>query len=547
LKRGPLSLNDSLLIARQVAEALEVAHENGVVHRDLKPANVQLTPEGQAKVLDFGLAKAAESRAGDSAVAAMSPTVTSLGTMAGTILGTAAYMSPEQARGKGVDSRADIWAFGCLLFEMLTGKQLFRGETVTDLLGAIMHRELVLDELPTEVPPSVHRLLGRCLQRDPRQRLRDIGDARIIIEEALSGKADAEPRAGTATAPRPKGGRLAILAATAVLAAGLGAVAVWLAGPVPAKLPLRKFDIPMSSADRSSSIYFDPEISPDGKHLVYVSRNQLWVRDLDKVASFPLAGTEGATDPFWSPDSEWIGFARGRSIEKVARSGGEPTLVAATTAQTQLAGARATWGEDGRIVWTSGMVGLLQVSAQGGDMATLEDPGEGESDFHELCRLPEGKGLVFVVHESGGDFGKLSLLTPDGQRRDVVAFDSGNVWDPFYSPSGHLVFGRSGAVPGIWALPFSISSLEATDDPFLVAADGATRWKTCIRSLRCRPTGPGSWSPARPARAATFGCTTPRRACAGRLPSRSCGTTSPTGSRARSKCCRTASARSCCT
>ncbi len=473
LGRGPLSLNDALLIARQVAEALEVAHEHGVVHRDLKPANVQLTPEGQAKVLDFGLAKAAEARSGESSGLTASPTVTSLGTMAGTILGTAAYMSPEQARGKGVDSRTDIWAFGCLLYEMLTGRQLFQGETVTDLLGAIMHREPDWGALPAGVPPSIRRLLRRCLERDPRQRLRDIGDARIVLGDALAGKADAEMQAGAASATRSRGANLAILAATALLAAAVGAVAAWFARPQADGLPLRKFDLSLSTGDSSGPALLDPVISPDGKHLVYTADNRLWVRDLDKVTATPLAGTDGATDPFWSPDAGWIGFARGRSIEKIARSGGEPTRIAVTGSQTQLAGGKATWGEDGRIVWTSSAVGLMQVSAQGGDPASLLDPAEGESDFHELCRLPGG-GFVFVVHVSGGDFGKLGLLTPDGRRRDVYAFDSGNLSDPVYSPTGHLLFRRDGAVAGIWALPFSATSLEVTGEPFLVVAEGRT-------------------------------------------------------------------------
>jgi Tol biopolymer transport system component len=387
------------------------------------------------------------------------------------ILGTAAYMSPEQARGKSVDSRTDIWAFGCVLYELLTGRQMFRGETITDVLGAILHREPDWDALPERLPASIHRLLRRCLERDQRKRRRDIGDARIVIEEAVSGGWDDHRPATGDAAPAVKN-RVPVLIGTAVLSAILGAVAVWMwATPGDIEAPLRKFDIPMISSSGSSALFVDPVISPDGKRLAYVRDNQLWVRDLDKIEPFPVAGTEDAGKPLWSPDGQWLAFARDRRIEKVAITGGQPTLVAATTSSTDMSNGSGVWGEDGRIVWTSGEAGLMHVSAQGGDVTTLLDPSEGESDFHELCLLPGG-GYVFVVHDSGGNFGRLGLLTPDGERREVLSFDSDDLYDPAYSPSGHLLFRRGGSAPGIWAVPFSINGFKVTGEPFLAVPGG---------------------------------------------------------------------------
>ena len=479
--RGPMPVEEALAIAFQIAEALEAAHERDIVHRDLKPANIKVDDEGKVKVLDFGLAKAMEVGTGtdpdlSESPLSLSPTLTAQMTQAGVLMGTAAYMSPEQARGQEVDKRADIWAFGVVLWEMLSGEQLFAGPTVSDTLAEVLKTGADLSQLPTDTPPNITRLLQRCLQREPRQRLRDIGDARIVLEEAKGWTPGDEPEGATAVAaPTSTMARLLPLAVTSILALALGyllATTIRREEP-PTPLPLRKFEIPIGSV--AGTVSLDPELSPDGQFLVYSDANQLWLRDLGSTTPIPLAGTEGATEPFWSPDGAWIGFARGRNIERVARSGGEPTLLAVADASNQLAGGSATWGDDGRIVWTSNSAGLMQVHAQGGDISSLLDPAEGESDFHEVCRLPGDRGFVFVVHKSDGDsFRQLDLLTADGERRQLLTLESGDLAHPVFSPSGHILFWRGGTVPGIWAVSFSIDSLEITGEPFLVAAEGRT-------------------------------------------------------------------------
>jgi len=320
LKRGAIPVDEAVAIAKQIAEGLEAAHEKGIVHRDLKPANLKLTRDGTVKILDFGLAKAygGEAEATVSGGRSQSPTMSRQMTEAGVVFGTAAYMSPEQARGATVDKRADIWAFGVVLFEMLTGKRLFTGGTVSDTLAAVLRQEIDW-RLPAATPPVVRELLERCIERDPKERLRDIGEARIALERRL----------GTPDAARVSSGVRAlpwVIALSATIAA-LALWAPWRPAPTPAP-PLR-----LSAelgVDASLSTDWGPAaiLSPDGRLLAFVAsqgaegRRLLHFRRLEQLDAAPLAGTESALDPFFSPDGEWIAFFADGKLKKVSVSGG---------------------------------------------------------------------------------------------------------------------------------------------------------------------------------------------------------------------------------
>ena len=325
-KGSRLPLDEALPIARQIAEALEAAHEKGVIHRDLKPANIKITANGAVKVLDFGLAKMVEpGGASGSAGSSMSPTLSVHATFAGVILGTAAYMSPEQARGRPVDKRTDIWAFGCVLFEMLAGKRTFdAGDTVSDAVAAILKTEPDWSALPADTPLRVRALLRRCLEKDPSRRLRDIGDARLELDDAV---ADPLPPAPVATAKRPStSARLAwsIASVLGLALAGVGVTYVWMPRAAPAVVrfqilaPEGRFDTNIGNPGLNSGT-----VSPDGRKLAFVltPKLQIWIRPIDSLTATPLAGSDGAApDLFWSPDSRYVGFfTRGQAEENRCR------------------------------------------------------------------------------------------------------------------------------------------------------------------------------------------------------------------------------------
>ncbi|MEN8006333.1 MAG: protein kinase [Candidatus Krumholzibacteriota bacterium] len=471
LAAGPLSVEEGMRVALELAEAIEAAHEKGIVHRDLKPANIKINDQGHVKVLDFGLAKAlADDPAGGSSIdPAMSPTLTANMTMGNVILGTAAYMSPEQARGTEVDKRADIWAFGVVVVEMLGGRKLFAGETVSDTLASVLQAQIDLDDLPDNLPRPVKQLLRRCLQRDPKQRLRDIGDARIILQDVISGEIEEAPETAS------KGSSRVHWALTCALVVAVAAAVFGFMRPSDHQpLPLRKFSIPMDSKDPSTNVAFAPQISPNGQYLVYLSEEQIWVRDLASMVSRPLSGTEGAHYPFWSPDSEWIGFSTSSELKKIDRSGGQSTILAKMSgSQTMSSASSATWNPDGSIYYTTGNTGMLKSSSQAGEVTMHHAQQEGEIDFHEVCALPAGRGWVFVVHTKK-DYGSLSVLTPDGKAKQVVAYPGDSINNPVWSPSGHILFERNQVADGIWAIPFSLDKLEVSGEPFLVAAGGSS-------------------------------------------------------------------------
>jgi Tol biopolymer transport system component len=420
LEQGPLPFNESLSLSLQIAHALEEAHEKGIVHRDLKPQNIKASIEGKVKVLDFGLAKAMDPAAGSAASAAdlarsptlmQSPTLTAVhGTQLGVILGTAAYMAPEQARGVAVDRRADIWAFGVVLYEMLVGRSLFAGDTVTDTLAGVLKTEIDFAKLPPSTPPAIRRLLRRCLERNPKNRLHDIADARIVLEELASGRQDdgaVDGATAGGSAPSASGARwlpwtLAALATAAAVVLAVGRSAA------PHEAPARTMRFEIARPESSSPVNRDRffELSPDGRFLAIVEGGELWVRPLDALAARRIAGIEDATYPFWSPDGAWVGFFAGGELRKVARDGGRAQKICAAPG-----GRGASWSPNGTIVFSDrwGNPGLWRVGAQGGQPAAVTRVPDGAlNDFHRYPQfLPDGESFLFLY------------LTPSPEREGV--------------------------------------------------------------------------------------------------------------------------------
>jgi len=421
MERGRLPVEESLAIARQIAEALEDAHEKGIVHRDLKPANVKLTPGGKVKVLDFGLAKALDPMAeagSSSSQLAHSPTLTIGATMQGVILGTAAYMSPEQARGSNADRRADVWAFGVVLFEMLSGATLFAGPTVSDTLASVLKVEPDLEKLPAALPGKLRHLLERCLRKDPRQRLHSIADARIVLEELERGDLDEhEPVTSGAVAAAPPaslGRRLALIGAGIALGVLATLAVVRLTATPPAPPPLVRFEIP---APAGLPVIGAPMLSPDGRHLAFAATDeaglrQVWIRSLDALEAHPLPGSEGITfRPFWSPDSRYIAFIGDGKLKKLPIAGGPPQVIC-----DALSGADGSWSEDGRIAYDgSNSDPVHVVSAKGGVPAVLLDSsmvGGRQVGWPQF--LPGLRKLLFVSIGEGNAGSSVHIANSDG-------------------------------------------------------------------------------------------------------------------------------------
>jgi len=470
IAQGRLPIDEALAIARQIADALEAAHDQGIVHRDLKPANIKLRPDGAVKVLDFGLAKAlvGDGSGGAARQLSYSPTITSpaLMTGMGVILGTAAYMAPEQARGKAVDKRADLWALGCVLYEMLTGRQPFEGAEVTDVLARVIEREPDLSALPLNTPAAIRRLLRHCLEKDPRRRLADAADARLEIDEALT-----SPARDMNTLAPPARRRWIERLAWSMVALGLIATIVWMRRQAPVTIgPTRvTMNIPGSLVLQGGGGDRLVAMSPDGRRVAFVAtasgRTQIYLREIDQFEPVAVRGTEGGVDPFFSPDGKWLGFMSGAfpsagvisvaegKLKKVPIGGGPPTTLC------EAANRGASWGPDDTIVFApNATAGLFRVSAAGGTPEPLTKLAPTERSHRWPFLLPGGKAVLFSIQPVGASYDDalMAVRSLDTGEQRIVARGGSS---PIYLPTGHIVFGRAGT---LMAMPFDLRRLDAT-------------------------------------------------------------------------------------
>ena len=470
MKNGAIPVEESLKLASQISEALEAAHEKGVVHRDLKPANIKVTPDGKVKVLDFGLAKAFAADQADVNLS-NSPTLSMQATQQGVILGTAAYMSPEQARGEDADQRADVWAFGVVLFEMLTGRGTFEGRTVSDVLAAVLAKDPQWNSLPHNVHPRLRLLLERCLAKELKDRYTGVGDARVDVHTVLAdpGGVLVQPIAEVVQATRQsKLPWVAVFVAGAIIAG----MAVWVfMQPDPAQ-PVRLTAIHPGTEVVGNNFDVDVILSKDGRRIVYIAggeqEGRLYVRDLDQLEPTLLA--ESARSPFLSPGDQWVGFMSSRTWMKVAMTGGPAVRVGEVGAAPR----GATWGPDDTILFATddNSTGLYGISASGGEAEVLTTPDSGTGELDHLFPefLPGGRAVLFTITNNQG-LGNSQIAVLDlesGNHRILIQGGS----NPRYAASGHIVYGVGGTLR---AVAFDLDSLETSGAAVPVLEGVATK------------------------------------------------------------------------
>jgi serine/threonine-protein kinase len=468
IARGAIPIDEALPIAKQIAEALEAAHEAGIIHRDLKPANIKLRPDGTVKVLDFGLAKAIEPISAASVSVTASPTITTPAMMTGVgmILGTAAYMSPEQAKGRPADKRADIWAFGCVLYEMLRGARAFEGEDVSDTLATILKGEPSWEALPATTPPNVRAIAEGCLKKDRQQRIGDISTVLFLLNQPSLGSG---AQHATAAAPgHPLWKRLLPLAATAVAIAGIAGAAAWRMWPVAPRLPITRFTIPLPEGQTFTNTGRQVvSISPDGARIVYRTTGGLLVRSLADLEARVIPGTDSnaITNPVFSPDGQSIAFFESGSIKRIAVTGGAPVTICPAENPSGM-----TWERD-EILFGQVSKGIMRVSAFGGTPEVLVSV-KGDERAHGPQTLPGGQGILFTLATgSGPSMWETSQIVvqslKSGERKTLVSGGS----DARYLPTGHLVYASGGV---LFAVSFDDRRLATAGGP-LPVIEGVSR------------------------------------------------------------------------